>query len=69
VRDKGGGNAGPWTRRETKTRFPTAPTALGNRNPRFPHSHRPDDEESAKTKKNGAPAAVRFAPAFRLILQ
>ncbi len=33
-----GGNAGPWTPRKTNSRFPSAPTALGNRDaiPTFP---------------------------------
>ena len=32
---KGRGNDGPWTRRKTKNRFPSAPTALGNRRADF----------------------------------
>ncbi len=47
---KGCGNAGPWTKRKTNTRFPSLPTALGNRcrdshiptapTPRHLHTHR-----------------------------
>jgi hypothetical protein len=37
VRDDGCGNDAPWTRWKTKGRFPTAPTALGNRKRRDPH--------------------------------
>ncbi len=33
----GRGNAGLWTRRKTKNRFPSAPTALGNRKRRDSH--------------------------------
>src|ERR1019366_6030998 len=31
------GNDGPWTPRKTNSRFPSAPTALGNRKLRDPH--------------------------------
>jgi len=36
-RAQGGGNDGLWTRRKTKIRFPSAPTALGNRKKRDFH--------------------------------
>src|SRR5208283_1475741 len=35
--EDGGGNDGPWTPRKTKRRFPSAPTALGNRKLRDSH--------------------------------
>ena len=59
---EGGGNAGPWTPRKTDSRFPSAPTALGNRCaiPTFPPPRRrfPFSDRNEKT-----PAAGRFAPA------
>ena len=37
MKEDGCGNAGPWTLRKTKGRFPSAPTALGNRKQRDSH--------------------------------
>jgi hypothetical protein len=61
------GNAGPWKARKTKSRFPSLPTALGNR---WRDSHLPTalGFYSYPIQK-GAPSADRFAPAFRLIVR
>ena len=37
MKEDGCGNDGPWTPRKTKGRFPSAPTALGNRKQRDSH--------------------------------
>jgi len=37
MKGEGCGNAGPWTPRKTKSRFPSAPTVLGNRKRRDSH--------------------------------
>ena len=37
MKEDGCGNDGPWTPRKTKGRFPSAPTALGNRQHRDSH--------------------------------
>src|ERR1039458_10248259 len=37
IDEDGGGNDGPWTPRKTNSRFPSAPTALGNRKLRDSH--------------------------------
>jgi hypothetical protein len=49
----GGGNDGLWTLRKTKGRFSSVPTALGNREARFPHSHRRDELWKSGKPKNG----------------
>jgi hypothetical protein len=51
--EDGGGNDGPWTQRKTKSRFPSAPTALGNRKLR--DSHIPT--AATKQWKSGKPKA------------
>jgi len=48
---QGCGNDGLWEKRKTKSRFPSFPTALGNRKKaRFPHFHSPGDDREEKWK-------------------
>jgi hypothetical protein len=51
--EDGGGNDGPWTPRKTNSRFPSAPTALGNRKLRDSHI----STAATKQWKSGKPKA------------
>lgn len=59
---KDGGNAGRWTPRKTNGRFPSAPTALGNRRaiPTFPPSRRSRGKVESQRQASHFPTA-RFA--------
>ena len=52
---KGRGNDGPWTRRKTKNRFPSAPTALGNRRADFHIPTAPTKQWKSGKPKPGFP--------------
>jgi len=64
-----GGNAGPWETRETKTRFPSFPPALGNRSCDFHIPTAPattvypyENEPTKPKERSPAPRQPDFSP-------